>query len=74
LHFGLHIHLHDQYSIPLIFQHCEKLALFDNLDFTQVDINFEKNVIHLTNFMSNMFIRVEGGVKFTKHLKRGVSL
>jgi hypothetical protein len=32
--FGLHIYLQDQYPIPFPFPHCEKLALFYNLNFT----------------------------------------
>jgi hypothetical protein len=63
LHFELHIHLQGQYSIPFPFWHSEKLALFCNLDFTEVFINFEKYVIHYKNFMSNLFIGIysDGG-------------
>jgi hypothetical protein len=46
LHFSLHIHLQGQYAMPLPYPHCEKLALFCNLNFTEVYINFEKYVIY----------------------------
>jgi hypothetical protein len=42
LHFGLCIYLQGQYSMPYPFPQCEKLALFYNLDFSDVYINFEK--------------------------------
>jgi hypothetical protein len=50
-----------------------KLALFCNLNLTEVYINLEKCVnIRQLNFMEIglfEFIRAEGGVKFMKHLK-----
>jgi hypothetical protein len=42
LHFGLHINLQGQCSIPFVFSHCEKLAVFCDLNFAEVYINFEK--------------------------------
>jgi hypothetical protein len=53
-----------------------KFVFFCNLNFSKVYINLEKYVIHLLNFMSDLFIWIysgEGGVKFTKHFKGGTS-
>jgi hypothetical protein len=48
-----------------------KLALFYNLNFTEVYINLEKYVIIWTLFKICLFefIQVEGGAKFLKHFK-----
>jgi hypothetical protein len=62
-------------NIPYIpFPHFEKLALFYNLNYSEVYTNFEQYVIHLLNFMLNLFIGIYsggGGVKFMKHLGGG---
>jgi hypothetical protein len=48
--------LQGQYSMPFPFPDSEKLALFYNLNFSDLFINLAKYVIHYLNFMSNLFI------------------
>jgi hypothetical protein len=55
LHSRIHIHLHDQYSIPFPFPHCEKRAVFYNLNVTEVYSNFEKCVIHFLNLVRSVY-------------------
>jgi hypothetical protein len=69
-----HNHLQAKYSTPFPFLHCGKLALFCNLNFTEVkaDINFEKHVIHYLNFVLNLLIWIYscgGECKFHETLK-----
>jgi hypothetical protein len=63
LHFGIHIYLQSQYSIPFLFPHCEKVALFYNLNFTKMYVNLENYVFiswTLCQISLFEFIRGEG--------------
>jgi hypothetical protein len=55
----------------------EKLALFYNLNFTEVYINFEKYATHKLNFyVKSVYLICSGGggVKFMKYLKRAQAI
>jgi hypothetical protein len=72
LHLGLHFHLKGEYFIPFTFPHCEKLALFYNLNFTEVYINLQKFCYSSAeHYVISVYFNVwgEGGVNFMKHFK-----